>query len=140
MTTTTLQPPAGRPIRIGLWVAQVLLAVAFCGIGLMKLTTPIPELAATMKWPGEYSPGFVRFVGVIDLLGGLGVLLPSLTRVMPRLSVLAAQGCVVLQVVAIAFHLSRGEANALLLNAVLISLAAFVLWGRSRKLPIAPRG
>jgi uncharacterized membrane protein YphA (DoxX/SURF4 family) len=139
MTTATLQPAPGKPLRISLWAAQVLLAIAFVGIGLMKLTTPIPELAAMMKWPGEYSPAFVRFVGLVDLLGGIGVLLPALTRILPRLSVLAALGCTVLQVLAIGFHVSRGEFQALPLNAVLLALSMFVLWGRGRKAPIAAR-
>ncbi|QFZ85052.1 DoxX family protein [Variovorax paradoxus] len=139
MTATTFEPSARQPLRIGLWTAQVLLAVAFCGIGLMKLTTPIPELAASMKWPGEYSSTFVRFIGLIDLLGGLGILLPALTRVLPRLSILAALGCTVLQVLAIGFHLSRGEAGVLPLNFVLLALSVFVLWGRSRRVPIVPR-
>jgi uncharacterized membrane protein YphA (DoxX/SURF4 family) len=139
MTTATLQLSPGKPLRIGLWVAQVLLAVAFCGIAFMKLTKPIPELASMMKWPGEYSPAFVRFLGVVDLLGGIGIVLPALTRISPGLSVVAALGCTVLQVLAIGFHVSRGEFQALPLNAVLIALSIFVLWGRGRKAPIVPR-
>ena len=141
MTTTALNvaPASGKALRIGLWVAQVLAALIFALIGFSKLTTPIPELAAMMKWPGEYSPAFVRIIGAIDLLGGIGLLLPSATRILPRLSVLAALGCTVLQVVAIAFHVSRGEFMVLPLNAVLIALCIFVLWGRAIKAPIAPR-
>ncbi len=139
MTATTFQTTPGQPLRIGLWVAQVLVALAFGGIGLMKLTTPLPELAAMMKWPGEYSPAFVRFIGMVDLLGGIGILLPALTRILPRLSVFAALGCAVLQGLAIGFHLSRGEASVLPLNFVLLALSIFVLWGRSRKVPITLR-
>lgn len=87
-----MRPPRGKALRTGLWVAQLLLAAAFTAIGLMKLTTPIPELAAMMKWPGDCSPAFVRFVGLVDLLGSAGILLPSLTCILPRLSVLAALG------------------------------------------------
>ena len=54
-------------------------------------------------------------------------------------TVLAALGCAVLQVIALVFHLSRGEAPVTPLNAVLLALSLFVLWGRSRKAPIAPR-
>ena len=139
MTTTTLHLNPSKPLRIGLWAAQIVLALAFVGIGLMKLTTPIPDLAAMMKWAGEYPPAIVRFMGLIDLLGGIGVLLPTLTRILPRLSVLAALGCTVLQVLAIGFHVSRGEFQALPLNALLIALSVFVLWGRGRKAPIFPR-
>jgi len=133
-------PPVGKPLRVGLWVAQILVAVVFCGAGFVKLTTPIPELSAMMPWTGQYPAAFVRAIGLIDIAGGLGILLPSLTRILPRLTVLAALCCVVLQVLAIAFHLSRSEAMALPLNFVLLPLCAFVLWGRARRAPVRPRG
>jgi uncharacterized membrane protein YphA (DoxX/SURF4 family) len=142
MTTATavsVSPTSGRGLRIAFWVAQILLAVAFCLIGFTKLTGSIADLTAMMKWPGDYSSTFVRFIGLVDLLGGIGILLPSATRVLPRLSVLAALGLVVLQVLAMGFHLSRGEANMLPVNVVFLALSLFVLWGRSRKAPIAAR-
>lgn len=92
-----------------------------------------------MPWAGEYSAGFVRFIGVVDIAGGLGLLLPSLTRIMPRLTVIAAAACVLLQIFAIGFHSMRGEFEVLPLNVVYIALALIVLWGRGRKAPIAPR-
>lgn len=92
-----------------------------------------------MPWAGEYSATFVRFIGVIDIAGGLGLLLPALTRIKPRLTVIAAAACVLLQILAICFHAMRGEFEVLSLNAVYIALALIVLWGRGRKAPIAPR-
>ena len=140
MTLSTLNTPAvSKPANIGIWVAQVLGAAAFIMPGVMKLTTPIPELAAMMPWAGEYSATFVRLIGVIDLAGGLGLLLPSLTRIVPRLTVIAAACCVVLQIVAMIFHFSRGEFMALPVNVVYMALALIVLWGRGHKAPIAPR-
>jgi hypothetical protein len=140
MSTTaieTAQP--GRALRIGLWIAQVLIFTAFASAGLVKLLTPIPQLAAMMPWAGQYSETFVRFIGLVDLAGGIGILLPALTRILPRLTVLAALGCSVLQVFALVFHISRGEAAVTPLNIVLLGLALFVLWGRGRKAPIVPR-
>lgn len=134
---TSLQP--GKPLRIALWTAQVLLAAMFVMSGFMKLMTPIAELSAMMPWTGQVSAPFVRFIGVVDLAGGIGILLPSLTRIQPRLTVLAALGCVVLQVLAFCFHASRGETVALPVNVLLMALSAFVLWGRSKKAPILPR-
>jgi hypothetical protein len=140
MSTTALETATpGRSLRIGLWVAQALIFFAFASAGLVKLLTPIPQLAAMMPWAGQYSETFVRFIGVIDLAGGIGILLPALTRILPRLTVLAALGCTVLQVFALVFHISRGEAEVTPLNFVLLALALFVLWGRGRKAPIAPR-
>ena len=140
MSTTALETAApGRALRIGLWIAQGLIFFVFTSAGLVKLLTPIPQLAAMMPWTGAHSEAFVRTIGLIDLAGGTGILLPALTRILPRLTVLAALGCTVLQVFAIVFHVSRGEAVVTPLNAVLLALAVFVLWGRSRKAPITPR-
>lgn len=100
---------------------------------------PIPQLAAMMPWTGQHSEAFVRVIGLIDLAGGIGVLVPALTRIMPRLTVLAALGCSVLQVFAIVFHVSRGEAELTPLNFILLALSVFVVWGRGRKIPVAPR-
>ncbi|OAF00736.1 hypothetical protein AYJ54_31255 [Bradyrhizobium centrolobii] len=141
MSTTALETAAapGRALRIGLWTAQVLISFVFTSAGLVKLLTPIPQLAAMMPWAGEYSETFVRAIALIDLAGGIGILLPALTRIMPRLTVLAALGCAVLQIFALVFHVSRGEAPVTPLNLVLLALSVFVLWGRGRKAPIAPR-
>ncbi|MCP3394054.1 DoxX family protein [Bradyrhizobium sp. CCGB12] len=140
MTMTALETVTpGRALRIGLWTAQVVLAFVFISAGLVKLTTPIPELAAMMPWAGQYSETFVRSIALVDLAGGIGILLPALTRILPRLTVLAALGCTVLQLFALVFHLSRGEAAVTPLNVVLLALSLFVLWGRNSKAPIAPR-
>jgi hypothetical protein len=126
-------------MNIGLWIVQSLLGLTFAGTGLWKLTTPIPELAAKFPWMGEVSPGFLYATGVFDLLGGLGVLLPSVTRIKPRLAVLAALGCAALQAAAIVFHVSRGEAANTPFNFLLVALAVFVAWGRRSKAPVMPR-
>ncbi|MET4216865.1 putative membrane protein YphA (DoxX/SURF4 family) [Bradyrhizobium sp. LB7.2] len=140
MSATTFETaPLGRALRIGLWAAQVLLAFVFVSAGLVKLLTPIPQLAAMMPFAGEYSETFVRSVALVDLAGGIGILLPALTRILPRLTVLAALGCSVLQVFAFFFHISRGEAATTPLNVVLLALSLFVLWGRGRKAPITAR-
>src|SRR3954468_882007 len=140
MSATTCDTAApGRALRLGLWAEQVLPAFVFVSAGQVKLLTPIPQLAAMMPFAGEYSETFVRSVALVDLAGGIGILLPALTRILPRLTVLAALGCSVLQVFAFVFHVSRGGAAPAPLNVVLLALSWFVLWGRGRKAPIAPR-
>lgn len=139
MSNSLSSTQPGVPLRAGLWIAQLLLAALFLFSAFMKIATPIPELAKMMPWTGQHSELFVRFIGFVDLAGGLGVLFPALTRIKPQLTVLAALGCSVLQVLAMIFHLSRGEASVIPLNIVLLSLALFVLWGRARKAPILPR-
>ncbi len=140
MNSTVQAVPGGsKGLNIALWIVQVLVAGFFCYAAFLKLTTPIPELSKMMPWTGEYSEMFVRIIGVVDLAGGLGMLLPSLTRIMPRLTVIAAMGATVLQVLAIAFHVSRGEGAVTPLNFILLALILFILWGRSKKAPIAAR-
>ncbi|WIW50088.1 DoxX family protein (plasmid) [Bradyrhizobium sp. 62B] len=138
-TASATATPQERPLRVSLWATQAILFCVFASAGLVKLFTPIPQLAAMMPWTGQHSEAFVRAIGLIDLAGGIGVLMPALTRIVPRLTVLAALGCSVLQVLAIVFHVSRGEAEFTPLNFLLLALSVFVAWGRSRKIPIPPR-
>lgn len=127
-------------LRASLWVVQGLLCLTFVGTALWKLLTPIPQLAAMIPWAGQVSPAFLYGTAIVDLLGGIGVLLPSLTRIRPGLTVLAALGCAALQVSAIVFHVSRGEAANTPFNGVLVALALFVAWGRWSRARIAARG
>lgn len=139
VTTSSQRQPAGKPLIIGLWTAQVLIFVAFTLFGSMKLFMPVEQLAAMWKWPGAVPVWFLRLMGIIDIAGGIGVFLPAITRIQPRLMVLAALGCVMLQICAIIFHVFRGEFPALPLNFVLLALVSFILWGRGKKAPILPR-
>lgn len=107
--------------------------------GFMKLGTPIADLSNSLPWTADVSVGFVRFIGFVDLAGGIGILLPALTRIQPRLTILAAFGLVALQVLAFGFHASRGEFSMLPMNVILIALAVLVVWGRTKKAPITAR-
>ncbi len=122
-----------------LWVAQIALAVLYGFTGFMKSTQPIADLAAMMVWPGDVPAAFVRFVGAAELAGALGLILPSAARIAPWLTPLAAAGLLVLQLLAMLFHISRGEFYVLPMNVVLAGLAAFVLWGRMNAAPVQPR-
>jgi len=130
---------ASRALGIALWVAQVLLALGFGMGAFMKLTTPLDALAHKMAWVGAVPGGLVRFIGASELAGALGLLLPSLTRIRPRLTPLAAAGLLTIMVLAIPFHIVRGEAPVIKINIILGALAAFVAWGRTRRAPIPAR-
>jgi putative oxidoreductase len=143
MSTSTLSgtPSTAAPAKgwtIGLWVAQALLALAFGLAGAMKIATPIAELAQKLPWVTDL-PNLVRFIGVSELLGAFGLILPAATRIRPILTPIAAMGLVLVMVLAAGFHLLRGEAQALPVNLALGAIAALVAWGRLRKAPIAPR-
>lgn len=142
MNDVALSPsaaPSGA-LHIGLWVVQVLLAAAFLMAGAMKLTTPSADLVAQgMTWVTSFPAFLPTFAGVVEVLGALGLVLPSATRVQPKLTVYAAAGLVLVMVVAAGIHISIGEASMIAPNIVLGGLAAFVAWGRSSKAVIPPR-
>lgn len=127
--------------NIGLWVVQVLLAAAYAMAGLMKLTQPMDALAAMgMSYAIDYPEMLTRFIGTMEILGAIGIILPAATRILPQLTPLAALGFAVIQVLAIGMHAMRGEtAMTLPANLVLLALALIVIWGRTVKAPIAPR-
>ncbi|WFR99249.1 DoxX family protein [Rhizobium tumorigenes] len=126
-------------LKGALWVAQGLIFASFCFFGFTKLTTPISQLAGMMPWTGAVPASFVRLMGLIDIVGGIGIFMPALTRIRPRLTVAAAFGCTALQICASAFHISRGEFAVLPLNVVLLALCLFILWGRTQRFPILSR-
>jgi hypothetical protein len=134
-----MQAPSSKALRGSLWAAQVAVFGLFCMAGFMKLTMSVAQIEKMWPWTGQVSEPVLRFIAVVDLAGGIGILLPALTRIRPQLTVLAALGCTVLQVLAIGFHASRGEIALTPFNFFLLALCAFVLWGRYKKAPIPPR-
>ncbi len=126
---------SSKGIHIALWVAQGLLAVAFILSGVMKITSPMEELAANgMTFVDHFSEGMVRFIGISEVLGGLGLILPSLSRIKPILTPIAALGLATVMILAMVYHLSVGE--PIVPNIVLLAIAAFIAWGRMAKAPI----
>lgn len=124
-----------KALNIALWVVQGLLALAFGMAGFMKLTAPIAQLAANgMTFVNHYSVEMVRFIGVTELLGALGLILPAALRIKPFLTPLAAVGLAVTMVLAAIEHITQGE--PITANLVLFALTAFVAWGRFIKAPI----
>ena len=130
----TGQPKKPTFLSVALWSVQALLALLYIGTGIFKVGTPIATLATLWPWAGEY-PSLVRVTGMLDLCGGLGLVLPTITRIKPRLMVLAALGVAVLQVCAIGFHVSRGEVASTPFNFVMLALALLIFWGRRTKAP-----
>lgn len=137
--STPAESRPGRGIQISLWIVQVLLALSFGMTGAMKAMTPYDALAASMAWVAHVPEALVRFIGVAELAGAIGLVLPALARIQPRLTPLAAAGLVIVMVLAAGTHASLGEWGAIPVNLVLGGLAAFVAWGRTMKAPIAPR-
>jgi putative oxidoreductase len=137
-TSSTVSRPAGagRGLRIALWSAQIALAIVFALAGGMKVATPAAELAKTA--PG-FPLAFLRFLGIAELAGAIGIILPALTRIAPVLTPLASSGFVIVMASAGVLHLVRGQFGELAVVVVLGALAYFVAWGRFKRAPIAPR-
>jgi len=136
---TVSKSAPSKALHIALWVAQGFLAFAFTGSGAMKASTPHEALAAQMPWAAD-APSFLPvLIGVCELLGAVGLILPAATRVLPVLTPVAASALTLVMLLAAGTHASYGEFPLLGVNAVLGGLSAFVAWGRFRRAPIAPR-
>ena len=117
-------------MNIVLWIAQVLLAAMFGMAGVMK-AFQTSKAKEQLPWAKNRSDGFVRFVGISELLGALGLILPLVTDILPWLTVLAAIGLVLIQLLAIfTEHLPKKEYNVIPVNIVLVALAVLVIIGR----------
>ncbi len=114
-----------------LWTLQALLALLFLAAGGIKLTAPIDTLTSMIPLPAL----LIRTVGAAECLGALGLILPGLLKIRPRLTVLAAQELVHLMIAATLFTLVTADAVSALLPIVVGCLAAFVAYGRARLAP-----
>jgi len=117
-------------MNIALWIVAGLLAVAFVGAGVTKLTQPKKKLAERMAWVEDFSPGTVKLIGGLEVLAGIGLILPALTGIAPVLVPLAATGLAVIMALAVITHVRRHEPQVIVFNLVLLALAVFVAWGR----------
>jgi len=85
-------------MNIFIWIAQILLALVFAGSGISKLVQPYEKLAARMAYVNDYTPGVIRAIGTLEVLGAIGVVLPVLTGILPWLTPLAALGLSLIQI------------------------------------------
>ena len=118
-------------MNVFLWIVAGLLAVAFLGAGAMKLSQPKAKLSASgMPWVDDFSAGQVKTIGALEVLAAIGLIGPPLTGIAPVLAPLAAVGLVLTMIGAAVLHARRGETQGIVVNAVLLILAAVVAWGR----------
>ncbi|MTD14874.1 DoxX family protein [Nakamurella sp. YIM 132087] len=115
-------------MTVAYWVVAILLAVFYLYAGGMKVVRSKEQLLPMMAWVDTTPLALVRAIGIIEILGAIGLILPPLTGVAPGLALAAAVGLVLVQIGAIALHLRRGETKVLGLNIVLIALAAVATW------------
>jgi uncharacterized membrane protein YphA (DoxX/SURF4 family) len=116
-------------MNIALWVVQIILGLAFIMFGSMK-TFQYEKAKASLPWVKDYSKGFVTFIGVSELLGGLGLILPYAIGIAPILTPIAALGLGLVMLLAAGFHAKRKENQAIGMNIIFLALAIFVAIGR----------
>lgn len=124
-----------KGLNIGLWIAQGIVALMLLWGGYAKLGMPKEELIQMIPWATE-KPSLLMFTGVVDVLGGLGLLLPALLKIKPQLTIYAAYGTAILMISALVFHIFRNEYESIGMNVLILLLALFIAWGRSKKAPI----
>lgn len=140
MTTSTAARPPGdraprRTAHLVLWALQWALGAALVVAGTVKLVLPPDQVAQMFPWSVDV-PALFTVTSALDVLGGLGVVLPALRRILPRLTVVAAAGVALLMVSAVVFYLVRDEAAEIVPNVVLGVVALVIVWGRARIAPI----
>jgi uncharacterized membrane protein len=116
-----------------LWILQALLGALFVFAGGIKLITPMEEMMKQM--PISLPDWFVLFTGVVELLGGIGLILPRLLGIRPGLTPLAAAGLVIVMIGAMVYTLAAGQIVSALIPLVVVFLCAYVAYGRWRLAP-----
>ena len=118
-----------KGLNISLWIAQGLLALTLVWAAGMKLFQSPEKLAEMWPWTAD-NPGLVKITGVLDLLAGLGLILPGILKWNFKLTMAAAMGIALLMISAIVFHVSRGEVSQIGFNVFVALTAGFITWGR----------
>ena len=136
---STIHSSTSKVLNIILWIVQLLMAATLIWAACAKWAMPADKLTAMWPWTGELSRTLVKLTGILDLLGGLGLVLPALLRIRPMLTPVAAICLILLMICATVFHLARGEASSIGFNIVFALLAAFVAWGRLTKAQVSAK-
>ena len=137
MVTNLEGAPRGKGLHYTLWTLQVLLALLFLFAGIMKLVTPAEKLAA--QAPPQFSVNFMRFIGVVETLGGLGMVLPGLLKIKTGLTPLAGAGLVIVMIGAVVVSYQTMGVKGVAVPLVTGIVAAFVAYGRWRMVPLPER-
>lgn len=122
-----------------LWILQVLLAVFFFMAGMPKAFQPLGEISETITWVPDVAPPLVRFIGISEILGAVGLLVPALTRLFPVLTTYAGAGLSLVMLAASVFHGTRGEMVPALSTFMVFVIALFITYGRRKLVPIPAR-
>jgi uncharacterized membrane protein len=117
-------------MNIVLWILQALLALAVLAAGATKVVTPKSKLRDRMTWVDSFSDTGVKLIGVAEVLGGLGLILPAATGIAPILTPIAAVGIAIVMIGAVITHQRRKENAQVAPSAILLVIALIIAWGR----------
>lgn len=120
-------------MNIALWIVAGLLAVVYVGSGALKVILSKERIAATgpaAGWVEDFRPRSVKAIGVLEVLGGLGLVLPAVLGVAPEVVPVAALGLAMVMVGAVVTRISRREYKFALVDLTYLLLICFVAWGR----------
>ena len=123
-------------MTLALWIVQILLAVGFTLSGFVKISQPIAKLRASGNWPNHVAPPIIRLIGILEILGALGLILPKATGYLPWLTPVAAVGLVLTMMGAILTHVRLHEAKVVGVPVVLLLLALFIAVGYFMFVPV----
>jgi uncharacterized membrane protein len=121
-----------------LWILQWLVGLFFDWVGVMHFVLPegLPE---PMSWMYELDTPLHVIAGTAEILGGLGLILPSITRIRPGLTPLAVLGLILVMLAAMVWHIGREEYQQIVQNLVVAAVLAYVAYGRWRVSPLSAR-
>jgi uncharacterized membrane protein len=117
-------------MNVFLWIVQAILAAMFAMSGVAKVLQPKEKLVDKYPWMQDVSQATVRFIGVMELLGAIGLIVPAATGIAPVLTPIAATGLAVIMALGAGVHIRRKESSGVAITAVLLVLAVLVAWGR----------
>jgi putative oxidoreductase len=134
-STTT----SSKGLHITLWVLQVLIGLFFVMAGYSHAMAPFDQVVQQAVWMKDVPRALSLFIGYAEIAGGLGLILPAATRIAPWLTPPAALGIAIIMILAIPFHIMRGETSVIWMHTLIAALALFIAWGRWKKVRIRPR-
>ncbi len=132
------EQPSNKKLGVFLWVLQIVLAVMYLMAGIQKAFGDLSVVVKTIFWIAFTPPLLVRFIGVSELLGAIGLILPAALKIRPQLTTLAAAGLALIMLLANLMHIYRGEFFVLPMTLLMFAMAGFVAYGRWKLAPVTP--
>jgi putative oxidoreductase len=117
-------------MNTALWIAQGLFGAMFIMAGIVKSTQSKEKLSTRMPWVNDYSATQVKLIGLSELLGGIGLILPWYLGIVPILTPIAAVGLAIIMVLAAVYHFGKKEYSGIGVNLFLLAGTVFIAYGR----------